>query len=234
MEPLASARAGPPSARAPAVAVMAKVPGATPVKSRLHPALTPDRATELYRCFLLDRLDAIATVPGIEPVVAFTPAASADALQALVPAGFRCLPQRGPDLGARLDRILATLIADGHRGAIAIDSDSPTLPMDYVAEAARVLWSGSADVVVGPCDDGGYYLIGVGAPRPELFERMPWSTSDVLPLTLQRAKDLGLRLHLLRSWFDVDTEADLRRLHAQMASDGGPPRTLAFVRELFG
>ena len=204
------------------------------MKSRLHPALTPERATELYRCFLLDRLDALATVPGIEPVVAFTPAAAADALRALVPAGFRCVPQRGPDLGARLDAVLATLIADGHRGAIAIDSDSPTLPMDYVAEAARVLESGLADVVVGPCDDGGYYLIGVAAPRPALFEKMPWSTSEVLPLTLQRAKDLGLSLHLLPAWFDVDTEADLRRLHAAMASNGGPPRTLAFVRELFG
>ena len=193
------------------------------MKSRLHPALTPERATELYRCFLLDRLDALATVPGIEPVVAFTPAAAADALRALVPAGFRCVPQRGPDLGARLDAVLATLIADGHRGAIAIDSDSPTLPMGHVAEAARVLGSGSADVVVGPSDDGGYYLIGVATPRP-----------DVLPLTLQRAKDLGLSLHLLPAWFDVDTEADLRRLHAAMASNGGPPRTLAFVRELFG
>ncbi len=213
---------------------MAKVPGATPVKSRLHPALTPDRATELYRCFLLDRLDALATVPGIEPVVAFTPADAADALEALVPAGFRCVAQRGPDLGARLHTVLATLIADGHRAAIAIDSDSPTLPMAYVADAARVLGSGSADVVVGPCDDGGYYLIGLAAPRPGLFEGIPWSTSDVLPLTLQRAKSLGLSLHLLPPWFDVDTEADLRRLHRQMGSGGGPARTLAFVRELFG
>jgi rSAM/selenodomain-associated transferase 1 len=213
---------------------MAKVPGATPVKSRLHPALTPDRATELYRCFLLDRLDALAAVPGIEPVVAFTPADAADALAALVPAGFRRVAQRGPDLGARLAAVLATLIADGHPAAIAIDSDSPTLPMEYVADAARVLGSGGADVVVGPCDDGGYYLIGVAAPRPELFEEIPWSTPDVLPRTLRRAEDRGLSLHLLPPWFDVDTEADLRRLHAQMRSNGGPPRTLAFVRELFG
>jgi len=234
VEPLASVDARLARGRAPAVAVMVKVPGATPVKSRLHPALTPDRATELYRCFLLDRLDALAKVPDIEPVVAFTPADAAHELAALVPTGFRCIAQRGPDLGARLDTVLASLLADGHRGAIAIDSDSPTLPMGYVAEAARVLGSGSADVVVGPCDDGGYYLVGLAAPRPTLFERIPWSTSDVLPLTLKRAEDLGLSLHLLPPWFDVDTEADLRRLHAEMGSDGGPPRTLAFVRQLFG
>ena len=62
----------------------------------------------------------------------------------------------------------------------------------------------------------------------------PGARRTVLPLTLQRAKSLGLSLHLLPPWFDVDTEADLRRLHAQMGSGGGPARTLAFVRELFG
>ncbi|MBI2217341.1 MAG: TIGR04282 family arsenosugar biosynthesis glycosyltransferase [Candidatus Rokubacteria bacterium] len=220
--------------RPPAVAVMAKVPGVTPVKSRLHPALTSQRATELYRCFLLDRLDALAAVPGTAPVVAFTPAEAADAIAAMVPRAFRCLAQRGTDLGERLATLLDTLIADGHRGAIAIDSDSPTLPMAYVAEAARVLESDAADVVVGPCDDGGYYLIGLRAPEPRLFERMPWSTSAVLPLTLERAHDLGLKTHVLPAWFDVDTEADLRRLDAEMRAGGGPPRTLAFVRNLYG
>ncbi|MBI2206644.1 MAG: TIGR04282 family arsenosugar biosynthesis glycosyltransferase [Candidatus Rokubacteria bacterium] len=215
----------------PAVAVMAKVPGAAPVKSRLHPALTADRATELYRCFLLDRLDALVSVVGIAPVVAFTPPEAVDAIAAVVPAGFRCVAQQGDDLGARLDTLLATLIADGHRGAIAIDSDSPTLPMAFVAEAARVLEDAEADVVVGPCDDGGYYLIGVRAPRPALFADMPWSTPDVLPLTLARAQ--GLATHVLPAWFDVDTEPDLRRLHDEMQTGGGPRRTLAFVRALY-
>lgn len=213
---------------------MAKVPGATTVKSRLHPSITPERATELYRCFLLDRLDALAALPGIAPVVAFTPNEAESAMAALAPPGFALVPQRGADLGQRLANLLADLIGRGYPAAIAIDSDSPTLPMAYVLEAALKLESNTADVVLGPCDDGGYYLIGVGAPQPLLFEGIPWSTERVTPVTLEKARGLGLSVHLLPSWFDVDTEADLRRLHAELAaSRDGPARTRAFVGTIY-
>jgi hypothetical protein len=219
----------------PAVAVMAKVPGTTVVKSRLHTVLSPEQATALYRCFLLDRLDGLATVSDIERVVAFTPAEGGDQIAALVPAGYRCVAQRGRDLGERLAGLLAGLLAEGHAGAIAIDSDSPTLPMAYVAAAAEILRRTTADVIIGPAEDGGYYLIGVSAPQPRLFEEVAWSTSSVLATTLARVKELGLRSHLLPSWFDVDTEDDLARLRNEMTADGGgPPRTLAFLRALYG
>jgi rSAM/selenodomain-associated transferase 1 len=212
---------------------MAKVPGAAPVKSRLHAALTEARATELYRCFLLDRLDALAAVPGIARVVAFTPPAARTQMAALAPAGFRLVAQEGDDLTERLTRLFDRLMAEGHPAALAMDSDSPTLPMAYVADAARALVAGEADVVLGPSEDGGYYLIGVRAPRPELFEDVPWSTADVLEVTLARARGLGLRVRLLPAWFDVDTEADFQRLRAELTGGGaGPARTVAFVREL--
>ena len=214
---------------------MAKVPGTAVVKSRLHTVLTPEQATALYRCFLLDRLDGLATVSDIERVVAFTPPESGDEMAALVPAGFRCVPQQGRDLGERLAGLLAGLLAEGHTAAIAIDSDSPTLPMAHVAAAAKVLNERTADVVIGPADDGGYYLIGMTQPQPQLFDGVAWSTSSVLPTTLARAKELGVRSHLLPPWFDVDTERDLIRLRDQMNADGGgPPRTFAFLRALYG
>ena len=213
---------------------MAKVPGATTVKSRLHPSITPERATELYRCFLLDRLDALAALPGIAPVIAFTPDDARSALEALAPPGFALVPQRGADLGQRLANLLADLVGRGHPASIAIDSDSPTLPMAYVLEAALKLESSAADVVLGPCDDGGYYLIGVREPRPEIFEGIPWSSERVTPVTLEKARGLGLRVHLLPSWFDVDTEADLRRLHGELAAGrDGPARTRAFVGTIY-
>jgi rSAM/selenodomain-associated transferase 1 len=228
-----SAAASPDGAVAPVVAVMARVPGAGPVKSRLHTALTPARATELYRCFLLDRLDALALLPGIARVVAFTPAEAQPTLAALIPAGFRLVPQEGEGLSERLIRLFARLLSAGHPAALAMDSDSPTLPMAYVAEAARLLAAGEADVAIGPSEDGGYYLIGVRAPQPALFEDVPWSTTDVLSTTLARARAGGLRVQLLPAWFDVDTEADLRRLRAELATVGsGPARTAAFVREI--
>jgi hypothetical protein len=219
----------------PAVAVMAKVPGTAVVKSRLHKVLSPEQATTLYRCFLLDRLDGLTAVSDIERVVAFTPPEGGDQIAALVPAGYRCVAQQGSDLGERLAGLLAGLLAEGHAGAIAIDSDSPTLPMAYVAAAAEILRRTTADVVIGPAEDGGYYLIGVSAPQPRLFEAVAWSTSSVLPTTLARAKELGLRSHLLPYWFDVDTEDDLARLRDELEDDGGgSPRTFAFLRALYG
>jgi uncharacterized protein len=217
---------------APAVAVMAKVPGAVSVKSRLHAALTAERATELYRCFLLDRLDGLAALAGVAPFVAFTPPEAVAAVAALVPPGVGLLAQEGDDLGERLTRLFDRLLAGGRPGAVALDSDSPTLPMTYVAGAARALASGESDVVLGPSDDGGYYLVGVRRPQPRLFDGVPWSTADTRAVTLARARELGLTVRLLPGWFDVDTPADLRRLRAELAGRDTPARTAAFVRTL--
>ena len=216
-----------------AVAVMAKVPGATAVKSRLHPALGAATATRLYECFLRDRLDALATVARVDPMIAFTPVDGAAAMAALAPAGFTLVAQRGDDLSERLLNLFTELLAGGRAGAIAMDSDSPTLPMAFVEEAARILERGEADVVLGPSDDGGYYLIGTRACHRVLFDAMPWSTNRVLGLTLERARLADLRVHLLPAWFDVDTPEDLARLRQALAREaGGPARTRALLVRL--
>ena len=212
---------------APAVAVMAKTPGAGAVKSRLHAALTPERATELYRCFLLDRLDAVAGLRDVSPIVAFTPAESEPVMKELVPSGFDLVPQRGADLGERLAALLAGLLERGHAGAIAIDSDSPTLPMTYVAEAARLLADDRPDVVLGPCEDGGYYLIGLRAPQPALFEGIPWSTSAVFALTLGKARARAVRARapaLVRRGHGERSAAAPRRDHEQPRRSGAHRR----------
>jgi hypothetical protein len=204
------------------------------VKTRLHESLGAERATELYRCFLLDRLDALATLRDISGVVAFTPPEAEALMRALAPPTLRLVPQRGADLGERLSNILTHLLGRGHAGAIAVDSDSPTLPMACVAEAAKLLSGARSDVVLGPCEDGGYYLVGLRFPQPALFEGIPWSTDAVFAMTLDKARSRGLSVHVLPQWFDVDTEADLRRLHADMiAGTDNPQRTYAFVRRLY-
>jgi len=87
--------------------------------------------------------------------------------------------------------------------------------------------------VLGPCEDGGYYLIGLAAPQPALFEGIPWSTDAVLALTVEKARQRDLSVHLLPAWFDVDTEPDLRRLRVALAaSSDGPRRTAEFLRRL--
>ena len=218
----------------PAVAVMTKVPGMTVVKSRLHDSLGEERATELYRCFLLDRLDALAALHDITGVVAFTPAEAEALMRALAPPTLRLVPQRGVDLGERLSNILTDLLDLGHIAALAVDSDSPTLPMAYVAEAATVLSGAKCDVVLGPCEDGGYYLVGLRSPQTAIFEGIPWSTDGVFAMTLDKARARDLSVHVLPQWFDVDTEADLRRLHVDMTTGAhSPQRTYAFVRQLY-
>ena len=218
--------------RPPAVAVMAKVPGEVPVKSRLHAALTPERATALYRCFLLDRLDALAAVAGVCPVVAFTPAHARAEMAALAPPRVPLLAQEGDDLSARLSHVFERLFDGGHAAVIALDSDSPTLPMAYVTQAADALTLAKADVVIGPTDDGGYYLIGVGRRQPALFDGIPWSTSATRAATEARARDLGLSVLLLPRWFDVDTPEDLQRLRADLAGHATAPRTAGFLGTL--
>jgi uncharacterized protein len=222
------------------MAVMAKVPIPGAVKTRLCPPLSPEQAAALAWCFLQDKVEQIAAVESAEPIVAFTPVERAAELRRLLPCAARLVPQRGPDLGARLDRLLTDLLAEGHPGAVAVDADSPSLPTVFLRRACARLLEGAADAVLGPCEDGGYYLIGLRAPAPELFRDMPWSTPAVLDETLARIRRLGLRLELLPPWFDVDRGEDLARLRA--SARGGeaagsaeaprfsPPRTLAFLR----
>ncbi|HEU5196326.1 MAG TPA: TIGR04282 family arsenosugar biosynthesis glycosyltransferase [Methylomirabilota bacterium] len=216
----------------PAVAVMAKVPGAAPVKSRLHAALGASQATALYQCFLLDRLQALSAVRGVCLVVAFTPPGARTTMAALVPPTIPLLAQEGEGLSERLAHVFDRLFADGHEAVIATDSDSPTLPMDYVVQAAEMLSRGKADAVVGPTDDGGYYLIGLRRPQPGFFDGIPWSTSGTRAATLARARELGLGVQLLPGWFDVDTPDDLRRLRAELARCPTSPRTAEFLGTL--
>jgi rSAM/selenodomain-associated transferase 1 len=209
---------------------MAKVPVAGEAKTRLCPPLAPEEAAALARCFLLDRLDQVRDVTTAEVIVAFAPREREPEMRSLVPAGVRLLPQAGADLGARMDRVLADLLAEGYAGAVAVGTDTPTLPTAYLQRAADTLLQGDADVVLGPAEDGGYYLIGLRQPAPALFTEMVWGSSTVASETLARVRRLGLSLTLLPEWFDVDRGEDLARLREPAGRDAfRPRRTLAFL-----
>ena len=212
-----------------AIAIMAKAPRPGTVKTRLCPPLLAAEAADLYRCFLVDKIAAVGTLAGAQPVIAYTPDDARAEFDGLAP-GFSLVAQQGPDLGARLHSTLEGLLAAGHAGAIAIDSDTPTLPGAFLQEAVHCLSRPGPDVVLGPTEDGGYYLIGVRRAHRELFEGVPWSTSDVLDITLRRAADAGLRTACLPSWFDVDTPDDLERL--RMVLDAGHDTPACQTRRL--
>jgi rSAM/selenodomain-associated transferase 1 len=216
-----------PAARVPvgknlcALAVMTKAPRAGHVKTRLIPPLGPEEAAQLNICFLRDTATAIAKACGTTArgVGVYTPIGAEVAYIDILPPDFELLPQRGDRFGERLAFAADDLFQCGFDSICLIDSDSPTVSADVYAEAVEMLSNASNRVVLGPSDDGGYYLIGLNKNWPELFERIDWSTERVLKQTTQRASELGLEVSLLPAGYDVDDAATLRRLCDELLSD---------------
>ena len=215
-----------------ALLVVAKQPAAGHTKTRLCPPLAAETAAALYECFLRDTLDVMRQVPGVERGIVYLPADAAGYFHTLAP-DMALTPQRGADLGERLDHLLSDALVGGAAQAVVMDSDSPTLPAAYVAEAFARL-DGPADVVLGPCDDGGYYLIGLKRPQPRLLREVQMSTPFVVSDTLALADSLGLKVALLPPWYDVDTAAELERLRAELAtaSEQTAPHTHALLADI--
>ena len=193
---------------------MAKVPFASAVKTRLTPPLSPEEAAILSTCFLRDMTTNVFGMnsDGTEGMVLYTPADAEAFLHSLLPDGFKLVAQRGETLGERLINAGADLLNNGFASICLINSDSPTLPGKILRTAASLLAQDGDRVVLGPSEDGGYYLIGLKHPHPELFERIAWSTAAVLAHTIERAADIDLPVELLPTWYDVDDLATLRLL----------------------
>ncbi len=202
------------------LSVVAKRPAPGQTKTRLCPPLDGVAAAALYECFLQDTLALMRRIPAVCRALAYAPPAELAYFRSLAP-DFTLVPQLGADLGERLDNLLTGLLqeagASGHSQAVVMDSDSPTLPPGYLVDAFQALDRG-ADVVLGPCEDGGYYLIGLNRPQPRLLRDVTMSTHYVLQDTLAIARDLGLTVALLPTWYDVDTAAELERLAQELAT----------------
>ena len=192
-----------------ALAVFVKEPRPGAVKTRLAAAIGPERAAALYRA--LAEAEIAATAPradDYERLFFFAPAGAEAALRAwLGPSTL--IPQGEGTLGARMAVAFAEAFARGARRVALIGTDVPWLGRGTVLESLRQL--DAHDVVLGPAEDGGYFLIAMGRPLPALFEEIAWSTPTVLVDTLARAAALGLRVHRLASMPDVDTLDDVRR-----------------------
>jgi rSAM/selenodomain-associated transferase 1 len=213
-----------------ALLVIAKRPTAGQTKTRLTPPLAPEQASDLYECFLRDTLDvarAVRAGRGVSRLLHFAPDEAAAYFEQLAP-DFGLLPQVGDGLGQRLEQVLTHCLNNGFERAVIMDSDSPTLPAAYVERAFASL--AEADVVLGPCEDGGYYLIGLNRPQPQLLLGVQMSTPDVLRDTVALAEESGLRVALLPRWYDVDTAQELERLRAELVGvangDGAHTRAL--------
>lgn len=205
---------------------VAKRPEPGQTKTRLTPPLSPHQAAVLYEGFLRDTLDLMRQIPNAQRGIAYLPAVEKAYFDALAP-DFDLVLQDGPDLGIRLDNVLTYYLDLGYKHVVVMDSDSPTLPADYLMAAFTAL-AGDADVVLGPCDDGGYYLIGLKRPAPRLLREVRMSTPNVTADTLALATEEGLRVTLLPTWYDVDAAAALTRLANEVQQS--PPHVVRYTR----
>ncbi|HEU4686533.1 MAG TPA: TIGR04282 family arsenosugar biosynthesis glycosyltransferase [Nitrospira sp.] len=221
-------RHSPPAARPDsALVIFAKAPIPGQVKTRLCPPLTHDEAATLQGSFVLDALERTnAAVAKFKlPLARYLACAPSSALPFFKIMEARqavsLVDQIGADLGERMHAAFETMFGRGYRKVVLVGTDVPTVPLDYYRDALSLLRD--HDAVFGPALDGGYYLVGLTKPAPDLFAGVPWSTDRVLAVTRDIADRLGLRTALLPEWRDVDTIDDLRDLIAAALTDSQRP-----------
>ena len=209
-----------------ALAVMAKAPRAGTVKTRLSPPLTLEQTAALNVRFLRDTAEHLAGVARSAGLISYTPVGDEALFDDLLPEVFALIPQRGDSFGERLYAAAEDILAIGYGAVCLIDSDSPTVPPAAYEQAVAALLTPGDRVVLGPANDGGYYLIGLKRAHPMPFERIRWSTEHVLAETLARCEKAGLEVILLPTWYDIDDAATLEVLKAELL-DGKAPEFAA-------
>jgi rSAM/selenodomain-associated transferase 1 len=158
-----------------------------------------------------DSVETARTLSGITPFIFFQDDPGAgDYFTTLAPEIYST-PQRGTDLGMRMENAFVDIFSRGFAAVAIIGTDSPDLPPEYIIEAFARLGDEQTDVVFGPAEDGGYYLLAMKEVWGELFTGLPWSSDRLLAASIARAKNLHLGASFLPVWHDIDTEADLKR-----------------------
>ncbi len=228
-----------------ALVVMAKAPRPGTVKTRLCPPFTPEQAAELNICFLKDTTQNLANIAAAgraAGLISYTPLGDETLFNDLLPSTFSLLPQRGDSFGERLFLTAQDALACGYGSVCLIDSDSPTVPTAAINTAIAALSRPGDRIVLGPSNDGGYYLIGLKRPHRVPFQNINWSTNTVAAETRARCQAAYIDLVELPLWYDVDDESSLRILAVELLEDVQPdfttaigylaPYTLAKLREL--
>jgi rSAM/selenodomain-associated transferase 1 len=213
-----------------AIAVVTKAPRPGRSKTRLLPLVSGEQAAQLSAAFLQDILHnlRLAGADGaIAPYIAYAPADAGPffarmfpGIELLLADGAGEAPVGVEGFGRCLLQAVLAMLSLGHSAACVLNADSPTLPTHVLRQAAALLSAPGERVVLGPAEDGGYYLLGMQRPHARLFSRIDWSTDRVAEQTRTRAGEAGLELCELASWYDVDEPASLHRLIREVAGGG--------------
>lgn len=210
-----------------AIVLLARAPSA-PGKTRLTTNLERPAAEDLRRALLLDTFETMCASDA-ELVVSYSPDDAREEVEALFESAQPMLvAQRGADLGIRMHHAMVDAFDRGVDAVVLIGSDLPNLPATHIVDAFAVLEAGH-DLVLGPTDDGGYYLIGMTRTgcSTRVFDGIDWGSKHVFTQTVAAAQDAALRTALVQSWYDVDRPEDLGRVASDPA--GGAHRTRAWL-----
>ena len=199
--------------------VFVKAPRPGAVKTRL--GLGSDAECLAYQVLVHTVLGKLGAFNGID--LRFAPSDAGQAIEAWLRPGWRAVAQSEGDLGRRMASAFADAFRAGAKRVVIVGSDCPYLEPEDI----RTAWTHlrTCDLVLGPAEDGGYWLIGLREAQPELFENVAWSSARVFAETMERAKTLGLKSFLLRKLSDVDTRADWERFIAAEALSRTPHRS---------
>jgi rSAM/selenodomain-associated transferase 1 len=212
----------------PVIAIMARAPSSEG-KSRLIRELDTHDGASLRLALLRDTLEAVSSLAA-EKAVLYTPPDREAEIRAVTPFQALFLPQRGSTLGERMHEGARELLTSGFDAVVLIGSDLPTLPPAHVSAALGILTRRGEVLVLGPAEDGGYYLIGLTQSRTEFFEHIPWGTPIVLQRTREAAEALGIPVETVPLWYDVDSLSELRLVwHLSEQLNGAARYTRAWL-----
>ncbi len=203
----------------PVIVIMAKAPRPGIVKTRLRPVLNDLQCAELAICFLKDTVKKAQKLAE-NIIVAFSPPDGRDEIKSLLPEKITLIEQSGKDLGERMQSAIVFAESKGLSPVIAIGTDSPTLPPDYIRRAFELFEAEAAKSVLGATTDGGYYLIGLRRAAKGIFENVEWSSEKTFAQTAENARKIfGGESLTIPGWYDVDTPEDLEVLYREFLDD---------------
>lgn len=213
-----------------AVIIMAKVPTAGNVKTRLQPFLSAEDCSELSEAFLRDAVNKAKTVCE-NVILAYLPDEKINDLKSIFPAQNNIVEQTGSDLGEKMFNAFQFAFHKKTDAVVMIGTDSPSFPFDYIEQAFEFLETNS-DVVLGKTEDGGFYLIGLRKPVKEIFENVRWSSPDTFEQVFENIHRLNLHLREVPSWYDVDEQADFEKLREEILHNKNAQRRAPATFEL--
>lgn len=198
-----------------AVIVFTRVPFPGQTKTRMMPYLSPEQCAHLHRCFLKD-MKRVCMDAGADVFVCYTPEGKEEILYPLLGEEAVYFPQEGEDLGERMYRAVRTVLQKGYEACVLIGTDVPEIRKKHMEDAFSILETGAKDVVFGPTEDGGYYLVGMKKPYREVFEKQTFGYGNVLENTIRRLEKHSIEAGCIGQLWDMDTHEDLQGCRERM------------------